>query len=104
MDKVCCGLQRCMISTKNFTPQNLCYNSTLLLIASCCIGIFHNVYDGLSEDLKHQVLTAIIKELAKILKVDVEVILANKAPTTVKMVCVLLWRYCCYYSNFRLKK
>ena len=59
-------------------------------MSSCCVGIFHNIYDGIGEDMKYQVLTAIIKELANILRINVEVILANKNPATTEMVCVAM--------------
>ena len=51
-----------------------------------CIGIFYNLYGTIAEELRHQVLTAIIKELATILKVDVAVISANETPASVEMV------------------
>jgi len=56
-----------------------------------CLGIFHNIYDGIDEELKCQVLTAIIKELAAILKVNVEVILApSKSLSSSEMVRIAM--------------
>ena len=55
-----------------------------------CIGIFHNLYDTIAEELRYQVLTAIIKELAVILKVDVAIASANETPATVEMVRVAM--------------
>lgn len=83
-------IQNFMKSTpQNFSPLIFLYSTSLLI---SCVGIFHNVYDGIGEDMKYQVLTAIIKELANILRVDIEVILANKNPATVEMVCVAMAR------------
>ena len=61
-----------------------------LRITALYIGIFHNIYDGIAEELKQQVLIAIIKELATILQVDFTISLANKTPATVEMVCVAI--------------
>lgn len=55
-------------------------------ITAPCIGIFHNIYDGIAEELKQQVLTAIVQQLAAVLQVDVAVILANKTTATTEMV------------------
>ena len=62
------------------------FNTALQIAPST--GIFHNVYDDITDELKHQVLIAIIKELASILKVDIAVISANQMSPTAEMVCV----------------
>ena len=68
----------------------------VLLCSDIITGIFHNIYEGISDQLKQQVLTAIVKELAEVLQHDVStMIISNTSGTTTELVNTSP----CYSSN-----
>ena len=58
----------------------------VLLCNEIIAGIFHNIYEGINDQLKQQVLTAIVKELAEVLQHDVTAMIISGTPTTTELV------------------
>jgi len=61
----------------------------VLLVLICydiITGIFHNIYEGISDQLKQQVLSVIVKELAEVLQHDVTILILPGTPATTEQV------------------